>query len=119
MGWLLSEASNLGLDLVFYGLAMIRYGAMRVYELVVVLRSSLAEAKRKKVLETLQTWVQGAKVVKEEAWGQKVLSYPIKKELSGVFHFFTLESEIGIQPGLEKRMYAHDDILRYLLIRTK
>ena len=42
---------------------------MRNYSLTLVLRQSLNEANRKKLLETVKDFVKGAKFTKEDAWG--------------------------------------------------
>lgn len=92
---------------------------MRAYEMVLVLKTSLSQAQREKLLETIKGWFGEAKVKKEEEWGQKPLSYPIKKEVSGFYARLWLESEKGVSLDLEKRLLANENVLRHLLIRTK
>lgn len=92
---------------------------MRVYELVMVLRSSLSEAQRKKFVETVKSWLGEVKIKKEDEWGQKPLAYPIKKEIAGFYLFLDLEAERGIPLDLEKRLLTNENILRHLLIRRK
>ncbi len=100
---------------------------MRTYELVLVLRPSLAEPQRKKLLETVKSWMKDAKVTKETEWGQKPLAYPIKKEVSGYYVDMMIESsapsvgagEGGIPMDFEKRITGNDDIIRHLVGRTK
>lgn len=92
---------------------------MRIYDLVLVFKSSLAEDKRKKLVDTITGFANGAKVTKNEEWGSKPLSYPIKKELSGHYVYVTLESEEGVPTDFEKRILAQDDVLRHLLVRKK
>ena len=92
---------------------------MRLYDLVIILKSSLPEAERKKAIETVKGWLKNIKIVKEDPWGQKPLAYPIEREISGVYHFFALESENGITQDLEKRILGNDQIIRHLLIRRK
>lgn len=92
---------------------------MRVYELVMVLRSSLSEVQRKKLVETVKTWLGEVKVKKEDEWGQKPLSYPIKKEVSGFYLDFLVEASEGIPADLEKRLLTNENILRHLLLRRK
>lgn len=91
---------------------------MRVYDLVVVLKTSLSEAQRKKLLDTLKGWLKDGKVVKEESFGQKMLSFPIKKETDGYYVKLSLETDT-IPPDFEKRILATEDILRHLLVREK
>lgn len=92
---------------------------MRLYDLVLVLRSSLSDDKRKKLVDTVMDFAKNVKVTKTENWGSKPLSYPIKKELSGFYVFMNLESEEGVPTDFEKRILAQTDVLRHLLVRTK
>ena len=92
---------------------------MRLYDLVIVVKSSLPEAQRKKAVDAVKGWLKDAKIAKEEVWGQKPLAYQIKREISGVYHFFQIESENGIAQDLEKRIIGSEQIIRHLLIRKK
>lgn len=100
---------------------------MRTYELVLVLRPSLSEAQRKKVLDNVKSWMKDAKVTKETEWGQKPLAYPIKKEVSGYYVDYIIESsapsvgagEGGIPLDFEKRILGSDEVIRHLVVRTK
>ncbi|MBI2431240.1 MAG: 30S ribosomal protein S6 [Candidatus Levybacteria bacterium] len=92
---------------------------MREYELVMVLRSSLTEAKRKKVLDTVKGWLKEMKVLKEDNWGLKPLAYKIKKETSGFFSVLSLEAKEAIPSDFEKKLLGVEDLLRHLLIRKK
>ena len=90
---------------------------MRSYQLILVLKSSLSEASRKKFLETLKSWVKDAKYSKEEEWGEKVLSYKIKRENSGFYLNFLFELEDELSRDFEKKIMASDNVLRHLLLR--
>lgn len=92
---------------------------MRKYELVVVLKSALKEEDRKKMLDSIKSWLKDNKITKEEDWGSKVLAYPIKHEEAGYYYDFLLETETAIPEGFEKKLLSHDSILRHLLVRTK
>ena len=91
---------------------------MRLYELVLVAKSSLKDSEQKKLLETIKDWAKSLKVVKEEAWGQKPLAYSIKHELSGVYHLLHFEGE-NIPSDFEKKILQEEKILRHLLLRKK
>ena len=91
---------------------------MRIYELVLVMRTSLKEADRKKLLGQVKEWLGDVKVVKEDDWGQKALAYPIKKEDAGYYYMLKLEGET-FPAGFETRLINTDNILRHLLLRTK
>ena len=91
---------------------------MRTYELVLVFRPSLSESDRKKLLETVKSWVKNAKVTKEEDMGSKALAYKIKGELTG--HYFNLHLEAeSMDQDVEKRLLENESVLRHLLLRTK
>lgn len=92
---------------------------MRSYDLVVVMRSSLKYADRKKLVETVKSWFDDIKVTKEDDWGQRPLAYPIKKQDAAYYYLVQFESEKGVAKGIESRLIRHEDILRHLLLRTK
>ena len=92
---------------------------MRMYDLVVVLRPSLTEAQRKKLIDSIKKMLGDVKVAKEEEWGQKPLAYTIKKEAAGYYHLFKLETESVVPLDLEKKLLTNENILRHLLLRTK
>lgn len=91
---------------------------MRSYELVMVLKSSLSEAQRKKIISTIKDWLKNFKIVKEEELGEKPLSYKIKKESTGFYMNFLFEGET-IPLDFEKRLLTNEDVLRHLLLRKK
>lgn len=92
---------------------------MRSYELVLVFRSSLAEAARKKAVDSIKDLFKGLKIAKEDNWGEKTLAYPIQKEKKGFYIQFVLEGDTPIPADLDKRLTANDSILRHLVVRTK
>lgn len=91
---------------------------MRVYELVLVLRPSLKDADRKKVLDAIKDFLKDLKITKENDWGQKPLAYTIKKELAGYYYQILFEGE-SIAKDFETRLIRNDNVLRHLLLRTK
>lgn len=88
---------------------------MRSYELVLVLRASLKEGDRKKIIDNLKDLV--GKSVSEKEMGQLPLSYPIKKEVSGYFVSINFEAE-NLPDGMEKNIFTNDGVLRHLLLKT-
>ena len=91
---------------------------MRTYELVVVVKPSVKEADRKKLIDQVKEWLGEVKVAKEDDWGQKALAYLIKKQDSGHYFMMQLEGET-IPEGFETRLIQNNDILRHLVVRTK
>ncbi len=104
---------------------------MRKYELAIVMRPSLKEADRKKLLEDIKGWLGKIKIAKENDWGQKALAYEIKKEEAGHYYMLELEGEepsykgnveerkAGVPADFEQKLIRHDSIIRHLLLRTE
>ena len=90
---------------------------MKTYQLVLVLKTSVTEANRKKFIETIKGWFGDAKVTKEEEWGEKTLAYEIKHEKTGFNLNFLLES-VKIPADLEKKLFANENVLRHLVIKV-
>jgi len=92
---------------------------MRKYELVLVVSSSVSEPNRKKLLETVKSWLGKTKITKEDDLGSKALKYKIKKEQTGHFFDLKLETEETIPQDFEKKVLMDENILRHLLVRVK
>jgi small subunit ribosomal protein S6 len=91
---------------------------MRKYELVLVVKPTVKEADRKKLLEQIKGWLGKVKVSKEEEWGQKALAYPIKKQDAGFYYQWQMEGET-FPTDFETKVYQNTNVLRHLLLRTK
>lgn len=92
---------------------------MRLYELVLIFKSSLSEAQRKKIIDSIKSMLKDAKISKEEDWGKKALSYPIRREQDGYYSYIEAESNSSVAPDFEKKILANENILRHLLVRKK
>ncbi len=91
---------------------------MRSYELVLVLKTSLSESQQKKIIDSIKSLLKPVKMIKEDLLGQKPLSYPIKKEIAGVYIDWSFEMET-IPSDFEKKLLVNENVLRHLLIRRK
>ncbi len=91
---------------------------MRNYNLTLVVSGSLKDADRKKVVDLVKEYLKGAKFSKSDEWGEKTLAYKIKKDTKGFYYNFELELE-NVPADFDKKVIANEDILRYLLIRSK
>ena len=89
---------------------------MRKYRLTLLLRSGLTKEKKEKLLSSVKKWIGDTENTSETSFGEKKLSYPIKREKSGEYFVINLESE-KIIPDLDKKLMMEEDILRHLMIR--
>lgn len=91
---------------------------MRLYELVLIMKPSLKEAERKKILDSIKEWLNEVKIKKENDWGQKALAYTIKREVAGHYYQLMLEGD-NLAKDFEQRITRNENILRHLMLRTK
>ncbi|MBI4096514.1 MAG: 30S ribosomal protein S6 [Candidatus Levybacteria bacterium] len=89
---------------------------MRSYELILVIKPSLTDVLRKKLITGVKTLLKDLKIVKENEAGLRPLAYKIKKENNGFYFDFILEGE-NIPADFEKKLLENDNILRHLLLR--
>lgn len=97
---------------------MLGLDTMRSYELILVVKTSLTDTLRKKLITGVKTLLKDLKIVKENEVGRKALAYKIKREASGFYLDFILEGET-VPADFEKKLLENDNILRHLLLRTK
>ena len=90
---------------------------MKTYQLILVLKTSLTEANRKKFIETVKGWFGKTKIAKEEEWGEKTLAYDIKHEKTGFYLNYLLESD-NLPEDLERKLFASENVLRHLVIKV-
>ncbi len=89
------------------------------YELMLVLPPDLTEEELKLIIEEVKKLIVagGGEVVKEDAWGKRVLAYPIKKFKEGVYHFFNFKMGSSEVTTLEKKLNLQDGLLRFLIVK--
>ncbi|MEK7617127.1 MAG: 30S ribosomal protein S6 [Patescibacteria group bacterium] len=92
---------------------------MNSYLLTLVLKPDQDEKERKVLLDSLTKKIVGedGKVKKEDLWGVRELSYPIKRQTKGFYAHFELDADPSSVKGLDKTLKVEEDILRYLLVR--
>lgn len=94
---------------------------MRQYELTVVFSPQLNQKDLTAAAAAVENLVEKAKgkIKKMEDWGKKVLSYPIKKEVEGVYQWRQLELPTAAVANVDKELKLQQQILRYLLVVNK
>jgi ribosomal protein S6 len=78
----------------------------------------MKDAEKKKLLTSIKDDLGKAKVTEKE-WGQKALAYPIKKEVSGFFVHWVIDSPEVLPKDFDKKIMTSDGVLRHLYLRTK
>lgn len=94
---------------------------MNKYELTIVMPEKTTTAKKKSVLETIEKIVKMGKgtVGTADDWGVKDLSYPIEKQIKGLFVLLPLELEASFVSQLDTKLKMDENVIRYLIVRMK
>tara|TARA_Y100000768_G_scaffold357479_1_gene312569 strand:+ start:282 stop:608 length:327 start_codon:yes stop_codon:yes gene_type:complete len=59
------------------------------------------------------------KIINQEDWGLRDLSYSIKKFNKAFYHYIQIEMSSNILDGLKKELNQTDTLLRYIFIKVK
>jgi small subunit ribosomal protein S6 len=92
---------------------------MREYELTVILHPDLeidldkANGKIKQVIAD-----NGGTIVKEDNWGKRRLSYPIRKENFGIYVYYELQLPAQVVKKINDTLNITDEVLRFLLVTS-
>ena len=93
----------------------------REYELVYILRPTVAPSEARKVADRITDVVQkrGAKLVRVDNWGKRKLAYPIRKMTRGIFVYVKLVGFTDVVAELERNLRNLDDVVRYQTVRLE
>lgn len=86
---------------------------MNQYELTFLLETE----EEVKSVQDLITALKG-KILKEEAWGKKALSYRIKKHRSAFYYHNSFDIDRKNIQELRKKLNFNEKIIRYLLLKA-
>ena len=81
------------------------------YELTFLLNEETEIVNIKALIESIK-----GKIVKEEKWGERTLSYPIKKNHVATFYNYLIEIEKKQVNELKKKLNFNEKLIRYLLL---
>jgi small subunit ribosomal protein S6 len=91
---------------------------MRRYETIVILHPSLSQEDRRPFLDTLTSLVpepQGL-LIKLDEWGQKRLSYEIKKQTRGFYVLLEYCGDGALVKELERNLRLDDRVLKFMTV---
>lgn len=91
---------------------------LKQYETVFILTPVLSDEQTKETINSYKKILKelGVKVVHEESWGLKKLTYPINKKNTGFYYFFQIEAPGEAIAQIELAFKRDERILRYLTI---
>jgi small subunit ribosomal protein S6 len=93
---------------------------MRLYELTVIINSSLEESAIGAEIEKIETQITSAegKIHKLERWGVRRLTYLIQGFNQGYYVHFLYEGPSRLVSEIERGLKINESILRYLTVQA-
>ena len=93
---------------------------MPLYEHVFIARQDLSNAQAEALIEHFGTVLSdnGGKVVGNEYWGVKTMSYRINKNRKGHYAFVRSDAPAAAVQEMERLMRLHEDVMRVLTIKV-
>ncbi len=87
------------------------------YELTIITRLNPKTKKGELDLEKIKKVITNSgKVIQEKAWGKKSLAYPIQKETSGYYYWFSFEADPSKVSQLDNILKLNENVIRHLLV---
>ena len=94
---------------------------MNKFEVVLILNPDLATNTLNKEVDNFKSRLNtlSAKIINEENWGLRDLSYTINKYKKAFYRFFQIESSGSIVKEISKELNQSENLIRYIFIKVK
>ena len=94
---------------------------MNKFEVVLIFNPELATNKLNDEINKFKSSLEAhsAKIVNEENWGLRDLSYSIKKFKKAFYKFFQVETSNSIVKEITKDLNQSENLMRYIFIKVK
>ena len=91
------------------------------FEVVLIFNPDLATNALNSEVDNFKSKItsQSAKIINEENWGLRDLSYSINKFKKAFYRFFQIEASGNIVKDLNKELNQSENLIRYLFIKVK
>ena len=94
---------------------------MTKFEVVLIFNPELATTKLTTEIDNFKSKLtsQSAKIINEENWGLRDLSYSINKFKKAFYRFFQIETSSSIVKEVNKELNQSENLIRYIFIKVK
>ena len=94
---------------------------MNKFEVVLIFNPDLAITKLTQEIENFKKMVssESAKIINQEDWGLRDLSYNINKFKKAFYSFFQIEASGTIVKNLNKELNQSENLIRYIFVKVK
>lgn len=93
---------------------------MPYYESTVITRQEISQADVTKLVESLTETLKelGGKVIKNEYWGLRSLTYRIKKNRKGHYAHLGIDAPVEAIREMERKLQLNEDVIRTLTLKV-
>ena len=94
---------------------------MNKFEVVLIINPELATNILEKEIDDFKTNIssQSGKIINEENWGLRDLSYSINKFKKAFYRFLQIEAPGSIVKNISKELNQSENLIRYIFIKVK
>ena len=94
---------------------------MNKFEVVLIFNPDLATSTLNSEIENFKSNIKSksAKIINEENWGLRDLSYNINKFKKAFYNFFQIEASGKLIKDLNNELNQSENLIRYLFIKVK
>src|SRR3954449_2916376 len=94
-------------------------GRKREYETIFILRPDLANDAISAVNAKVRGVIEagGGTLLKIDNWGKRKLAYEVKKQLKGIYLFFSYLGQAGLLEEVERNLCLTDSVIRYYSVK--
>jgi small subunit ribosomal protein S6 len=96
-----------------------KVGTKREYETILILRPNTNKAGIMDFVTKMQGVFEkrGARLIKIENWGSRLLAYPIKRSANGIYLYWRYLGGSDIVQEFERNLRLTDSVLRYYTVK--
>lgn len=94
-------------------------GRMREYETIYILRPDSSTDVIGQVNQKIRGVIEtgGGRLLKVDNWGKRKLAYEVKKQLKGIYLFFSYLGTAGLVEEVERNLRLTDAVIRYYSVK--
>jgi small subunit ribosomal protein S6 len=102
-----------------YGSSRDMVGRKREYETIYILRPDSTTDVIAQVNQKIRGIIEagGGTILKVDNWGKRKLAYEVKKQLKGIYLFFSYLGTAGLVEEVERNLRLTDSVIRYYSVK--
>jgi small subunit ribosomal protein S6 len=91
-----------------------------IYDLLLLLDPQAEPPVREKIVADASAAIESqGELLRSDAWGERPLSYPIRRRSSAAYHLFQFHATPALLASLERSLRITDGVLRFRIIKLR